>query len=61
MATKGGGPLYRQWRRKALYSEADLLAWAESGLSQPAASTAEHDDNAKRAAGRTSSDQQEAA
>jgi hypothetical protein len=39
----GGGPAFRRFGRKPLYTEADLLEWARSRLSKPMRSTAEAD------------------
>lgn len=39
LASVGGGPVYRIFGNKALYTPADLLDWAESRLSPPRAST----------------------
>ena len=41
MRVKGGGPNYRRAGRLILYTEADLLAWAESRLTGPHRSTSE--------------------
>ncbi len=40
-ATTGGGPIYRIWGGRALYTRDDLLAWAEAKLSEPRRSTSE--------------------
>ncbi len=40
-ATTGGGPVYRIWGNRALYTRDDLLAWAEAKLSVPRRSTSE--------------------
>lgn len=42
-ATRGGGPPYRVFGRRALYRWGDALGWAQSLLSAPRASTSEHD------------------
>lgn len=41
MATRGGGPAYRLFGRRPLYTWRDALAWAEGRLSKPVRSTAE--------------------
>ncbi len=41
-ACRGGGPAYRLFGSRALYSWGDYLEWAESRLSQPAYSSSEH-------------------
>lgn len=41
MATVGGGPAYRRFGNKSLYTLADLDAWAEAKLSAPRHSTSE--------------------
>jgi hypothetical protein len=41
MRVMGGGPIYRKVGRLVLYTEADLLAWAESRLTGPHRSTSE--------------------
>jgi hypothetical protein len=41
MASRGGGPPYRRFGRRALYTWGDALAWAESRLSAPMHSTSE--------------------
>lgn len=38
-ATVGGGPVYRRFGNKSLYTVADLDAWLETKLSPPCAST----------------------
>lgn len=38
-ATVGGGPVYRRFGARAVYTAADLDAWAEKKLSAPRAST----------------------
>lgn len=43
LAVEGGGPPFRRDGRIPLYDPDDLDAWAESILTPPAASTAEHD------------------
>lgn len=40
-ATVGGGPTYRRFGSRAVYTPADLDAWAESKLSAPMNSTSE--------------------
>jgi hypothetical protein len=40
-ATRGGGPPYRSYGRIPLYRWGDALAWAQSRLSAPRASTSE--------------------
>lgn len=40
-ATTGGGPTYRRFGRRAVYSPSDLDAWAESKLTAPMRSTSE--------------------
>jgi hypothetical protein len=37
LASRGGGPNYRLWGKRALYSWGDLLSWAEARLSAPQA------------------------
>ena len=39
MATTGGGPIYRIFGNRALYTPDDLLTWAEAKLSPPRRST----------------------
>jgi len=34
-ATRGGGPPYRRFGRKPLYRWGDVLAWAESLITEP--------------------------
>ena len=41
MATVGGGPTYRIFGIRAVYTDADLDAWANAKLSPPRASTSE--------------------
>ncbi len=41
-ATRGNGPPYQKWGKRALYRASDLLAWAEARLTPPAQSAAEH-------------------
>ncbi len=43
MATRGGGPAYRRFGARALYSESDLIAWARGRLTPPRRSTSERD------------------
>ena len=40
-ATVGGGPVYRRFGRRAVYTRADLDAWIEQKLSDPIRSTSE--------------------
>ena len=40
-ATAGGGPVYRIFGNRALYTPEDLDAWAEAKLSAPRVSTSE--------------------
>lgn len=40
-ATVGGGPVFSSFGRRPLYTEADLLAWAEGKLSAPKRSTSD--------------------
>jgi hypothetical protein len=40
--TVGGGPTYRIWGHRALYTPADLDAYAEGKLSAPRISTSNH-------------------
>jgi hypothetical protein len=42
-ATRGGGPPYRLFGRRALYRWGDALAWAQDQLSAPRTNTSEHD------------------
>jgi len=35
LITNGGGPKYRKWGKRVLYSIADLNTWANSKLSAP--------------------------
>ena len=39
--TRGGGPLFQKFGPRVLYRQSDLVAWAESKLSQPRRSTSE--------------------
>ena len=41
MATVGGGPVYRRFGNRAVYTIDDLNAWADAKLSQPRVSTSE--------------------
>lgn len=41
LATTGGGPVYRRFGNRAVYTEADLDAWIEQKLSAPKRSTSE--------------------
>lgn len=40
-ATVGGGPIYRRFGNKALYTPADLDAWISQKLSKPLRSTSQ--------------------
>jgi hypothetical protein len=40
-ATSGGGPVYRRFGIRALYTAADLDAWAKAKLGAPRRSTSE--------------------
>ncbi len=40
-ATTGGGPVYRLFGHRAVYTPDDLLAWAKSKLSAPRRSTSD--------------------
>ena len=42
-ATRGGGPAFVKFGPRTLYRWRDALAWAESRVSKPRASTAEGD------------------
>lgn len=42
-ATIGGGPKFRRFGRQVKYLPSDLIAWAETRLSDPAQSTSEFD------------------
>jgi hypothetical protein len=42
-ATRGGGPPYRLFGRRALYRWGDALAWAQDQLSAPRGNTSEQD------------------
>ena len=42
-ASRGGGPPYRLFGRRALYRWRDALAWAQGQLSAPRSSTSEQD------------------
>jgi hypothetical protein len=44
-ATRGGGPPYSLFNRKALYRWGDVIAWARSLTTPPRRSTAEADAN----------------
>jgi hypothetical protein len=46
MASRGGGPPYRRFGRRAVYRWGDALAWAQSRLSPPRRTTSEHDTSA---------------
>jgi hypothetical protein len=39
----GGGPRFRRLGNKPVYTESDLIAWIEDGLSEPMGSTSEAD------------------
>jgi hypothetical protein len=41
LACLGGGPVFRSFGRKPLYSAADLLVWAEARTTGPRRSTSE--------------------
>src|ERR1700730_17732443 len=41
LAVTGEGPAYRRFNNRAVYEIADLVAWAESRLSEKAKSTSE--------------------
>lgn len=41
LACVGGGPIYRKFGNRALYTREDLLAWAESRLTAPIRNTSE--------------------
>jgi hypothetical protein len=41
-ATVGGGPRYEKFGRRALYTEANLLAWVSTKTSSAAAHSSEH-------------------
>ena len=41
LACLGGGPVFRSFGRKPLYSAPDLLAWAQSRTTGPGRSTSE--------------------
>jgi len=43
LASRGGGPAYRRFGRRALYRWSDALEWAEGRLSPPRKSTSEAD------------------
>jgi hypothetical protein len=42
LASRGGGPSYAVYGRRAIYSEADLIDWAIKRLGKPAATFSEH-------------------
>jgi hypothetical protein len=46
LACLGGGPVYRLYGRRALYSPSDLIAWAEARTSAPRSHTSEASANA---------------
>ena len=52
-ATRGGGPPYRLFGRIPLYRWGDALAWAESRLTPPRATTSEADAQRVLGAGAT--------
>jgi hypothetical protein len=41
MVSRGGGPQYRRFGKRALYNQADLVSWAENRCSPPRASRSE--------------------
>lgn len=41
MATVGGGPIYRRFGIRAVYTVSDLNVWADAKLSTPRSSTSE--------------------
>ncbi len=41
LACRGGGPRYRQFGNRTLYTPEDLLAWANKKLSPPRSNTSE--------------------
>ena len=41
LASRGGGPIYTRFGRRALYRWSDLVAWAEARCTAPQASTSE--------------------
>ena len=43
LASRGGGPIYRRYGRRALYMWSDLVNWAEARCSSPMRSTSEAD------------------
>jgi hypothetical protein len=43
MATRGGGPPYQLYGRRALYRWGDALAWAQARLTTPRRTTSEVD------------------
>jgi hypothetical protein len=43
LASRGGGPVYRHYGARVVYSWGDLLDWAKSRLSPPMRSTSEAD------------------
>jgi hypothetical protein len=43
LASRGHGPIYRRYGRRALYRWCDLVSWAESRCSPPRRSTSEGD------------------
>jgi len=43
MASRGGGPAYRKFGRRALYKWSDLVTWAEGRCGAPACTTSERE------------------
>ena len=43
MASRGGGPIFRRFSKRALYRWTDLVIWAETRCSAPRNSTSETD------------------
>jgi hypothetical protein len=41
--SRGGGPRFRRFGPRIIYEPSELLEWAGSLLSEPAASTSEHE------------------
>ncbi len=41
LASRGGGPAYRTYGRRAIYKLSDLIEWAELRLSSPRHTTSE--------------------
>jgi hypothetical protein len=48
-ATTGGGPPYRRFGNKTIYTPDDLDQWAEEKMSAPRRSTSERDGNLREA------------